>query len=197
MSLSSGLSRPDSEGLFARARAGDQAAWEELVGTCYPKIQRIVRRRLNPPMRSLYDSTDFTNDVFKSLAAKSDRFDFPTMEALLAYLTRAAEQKVIDEYRRQHAQKRDIDLNRRLGEEDGGRSGTQDLPSHDPTPSQVAVANETRERLMAGQTGPVREVIELKDQDYTNEEVAARTGLHTRKVQRVLKSLRETLHLGG
>ena len=29
-------------------------------------------------MRSLYDSTDFASDVLKSLAAKSDRFDFPS-----------------------------------------------------------------------------------------------------------------------
>ena len=83
-------------------RAGDQAAWEELFYTCYPKVVRVVRRKLNAPMRSLYDSTDFASDVWGSLVAKSDRFDFPNVAALMAFLTKAAEQKVIDEYRRGH-----------------------------------------------------------------------------------------------
>src|SRR5205823_7837978 len=85
----------DADGLFARARAGDQAAWEELFTTCYPKVVRVVRRKLNAPMRSLYDSTDFASDVWGSLVAKSDRFDFPNVAALMAFLTKAAEQKVI------------------------------------------------------------------------------------------------------
>src|SRR6266446_8260813 len=37
----------DPDGLFARARAGDQAAWEELFRMCYPKVVRVVRRKLD------------------------------------------------------------------------------------------------------------------------------------------------------
>ena len=72
----------DSSGLFARARAGDQAAWEELFHTCYPKVIRVVRRKLDRPLRSLYDSTDFASDVMKSLAANLDRLDFPSIDSL-------------------------------------------------------------------------------------------------------------------
>jgi RNA polymerase sigma factor (sigma-70 family) len=197
MSLASDSTNPVSDGLFARARAGDQSAWEALFAACHDKVLRVVRRRLNPPMRSLYDSTDFVSDVWKSLAAKVDRLDFPTVNHLIAFLVQAVDQKIKDEYRRQHAQKRDIDRNRCLGDRDGDRTGPVDLPSPDPTPSQVAVAKETRERLLANQTAPVREVIDLKFQGSTNEEVAERTGLQVRKVQRVLKGLREAFASGG
>src|SRR3954468_17659368 len=88
----------DSDELIARARAGDQAAWEELFRACYPKVVRVVRRKLDRPLRPLYDSTDFASDVWKSLAAKCDRFDFPSIDSLMAFLKQAAEQKVIDEY---------------------------------------------------------------------------------------------------
>src|SRR3954465_13429199 len=103
MDQSAQSSGPNDEGLFARARAGDQAAWEELFRTCYPKVIRVVRRKLDRPMRSLYDSTDFVSDVMKSLAANLDRLDFPSLGSLIAFLAQAAEQKVIDEYRRRHA----------------------------------------------------------------------------------------------
>src|SRR4051794_29971708 len=102
---------PVAEGddaLFARARAGDDAAWKELFDKCYPKVIRVVRRKLNSPMRSVFDSTDFASDVMKSLAANAGRLDFPSFQSLMAFLASVAEQKVIDEYRKAHAQKRDL-----------------------------------------------------------------------------------------
>lgn len=178
------------DGLFARARAGDQAAWEELFRTCYPKIVRVVRRKLNTPMRSLYDSTDFASDVWKSLAAKCDRFDFPSIDSLMAFLKQAAEQKVVDEYRRRMTHKRNMGLERPMDADQGPGAGG--LPSDDPTPSQVAQASEGLERLQARLTESQRDIVELRRQGYTNEEIAERTGWHLRKVQRFLKDLQES-----
>src|SRR5262249_38912242 len=94
--------------LLYRARSGDQDAWQVLFDACYPKIVCVVRKRLSRPMRNLYDSTDIANEVMKSLAAKFNHFDFSSIDGLRAFLIRAAEQKVVDGYRRGHAQKRDI-----------------------------------------------------------------------------------------
>src|SRR3954468_23874305 len=98
--------------LLERARLGDQEAWETLFNECYPKIVRVVRHRLSRPLRKLYDSTDIANEVMKSLAAKFDNFDFSSIDGLRAFLIRAAEQKVVDGYRRGHAQKRDVTRDR-------------------------------------------------------------------------------------
>jgi hypothetical protein len=76
-------------GMFALGIGGMDAA-VAMAGypfeLTYPKVVRVVRRKLNPPMRSLYDSTDFASDVLKSLAAKCDQFDFPSI--LLGVLVR-------------------------------------------------------------------------------------------------------------
>ena len=90
------------------AQKGDQAAWEALFKECYPKVRRVVRRRLDRSMRSLYDSTDFANDAMENLAANLDQLEFPSVNSLIAFLAQVAEQKVIDEYRRQHTLKRDV-----------------------------------------------------------------------------------------
>jgi len=187
----------DSSGLFARARAGDQAAWEELFRTCYPKVVRVVRRKLDRPLRSLYDSTDFASDVMKSLMANLDRLDFPSMDSLMSFLAQVAEQKVIDEYRRRHTLKRDVSRERALVTDDGTDLRPLVLASADPTPSQVAQADEVRERLLAGQEEPERVVIELKMQNYSNAEIAVKTGWNLRRVQRFFEKLQETLWRSG
>ena len=187
----------DSDELIARARAGDQAAWEELFHTCYPKVIRVVRRKLDRPLRSLYDSTDFVSDVMKSLAANLDRLDFPSMRSLIAFLAQAAEQKVIDEYRRRHTLKRDITRERAMVASDGTDVKPMSLASTDPTASQVAQASEACERLLAGQDEDERTVIELKRLGYTNLEITEQTGWNIRKVQRFLKELHDSLQNEG
>jgi RNA polymerase sigma factor (sigma-70 family) len=178
------------DGLFARARSGDQAAWRELFDASYPKVLRAIRRKLNSQaMRSLYDSTDFIGDVWKSLAEKPENFDFSTFDDLQRFLAKAAERKIIDEYRRLHAQKNDIDRHRPLSAWGRSGDGVPEPRSPDPTPSQVAQATEVRENLLSGQTGDDRLVIELKQQNYSNEEIAERTGRSLRTIQRFLKSL--------
>ncbi len=191
--LSSPPCTPPEGDLLDRARQGDQDAWQILFDECYPKIVRVVRRRLSRPMRKIYDSTDIANEVMKSLAAKFHHFDFSSIGGLRAYLIHAAEQKVVDGYRRGHAQKRDLGRDRPLAA--GDPSGGWDLADDSPTASQLAVASEEQELLLEGQTGPSRTVLELKLQGMSNSEVARETGWHLRKIERFLEKLRGTCRL--
>lgn len=181
------------DGLFARARSGDQDAWNQLFDACNDKVLRVIRKKLKSQaaaMRSLYDSSDFMGDVWKSLAEKPEHFNFANMDALLAFLATAAQRKVIDEHRRLHAQKNDIAREQPIAAWPG--AGVPDLQSHDPTPSQFAQANETEQQLLAGQTGMDRRVLELKQEGYSNDEVAKKTGWSVRKVQCFLKGLSDS-----
>jgi RNA polymerase sigma factor (sigma-70 family) len=184
----------DADDLFARARAGDEAAWETLFNSCYDKVRRAVSRRLPSRLRPIYDSTDVANSVFTSLFAKSDRYEFRSVEELRRHLLHAAEQKVIDEYRRQHRQKRRRDRQQPL---DGGDEAAHDPAAPTPTPSQFAQARETQERLLEMNPGPANVVLALKAQGDTNEEVARTTGLHLRAVQRIVKKAFDSWHLRG
>jgi RNA polymerase sigma factor (sigma-70 family) len=192
MSSASDPSSIVEDALFARAREGDEAAWAELFEKCYPKVVRVVSRRLNQSMRSQFDSTDFASDVMKSLAANARRLDFPSFGSLMAFLSKAALQKVIDEHRKATTLKRDAERTLALVHVDADGETTVDLPSDAPTASQIALAGEVHDQLLAGQSAPERAAIELKEQGYTCDEIAEHTGWHPRKVQRFFKSLRET-----
>ena len=181
----------DPDKLFTRARNGDEAAWSELYHKCRPKVLRVVRRKLSPPMRSLYESTDFYSDVMKSLAASANRLDFDSFESLIAFLVKVAEQKVIDEYRRVHAMKRDIKRQQTLGPfcEDGHRP--MGIASDEPTASQFAVATEAEEQLLAGKSEIERKVIALKRVGHTPAEISKQVGWSLRTVQRFFQDLRD------
>lgn len=190
MSMPTGLDA--GADLLARAKVGDQSAWEELFRTCYPKVIRVVRRKLDSPMRSLYDSTDFASDVMKSLAANFERMDFPSINSLMAFLAQVAEQKVIDEHRRRRTLKRDVTRERPIS----GYRGVETpiaIPSDDPTASQLAQANEVHEQLLNRSDEIERRVLRLRELGYDNQEIADQTGWHVRRVQRFLKDLRDSL----
>jgi RNA polymerase sigma factor (sigma-70 family) len=179
------------------AHRGDPAAWEALFKECYPKVRRVVRRKLNRSMRSLYDSTDFASDVMKSLAAHFDRLEFPSIDSLMAFLAHVAEQKVIDEWRRRNAQKRNWTLERPIWSNDP-ESGPVQLPSDDPTASQLAQANELQERIQScTEDETERTIIELKRLGYNTSDIAEQVKWNIRKVQRFLKDLHDAVDESG
>jgi RNA polymerase sigma factor (sigma-70 family) len=183
---------PELGSTWEEARKGDPCAWEALFKECYPKVRRVVRRKLNRSMRSLYDSTDFANDAMERLAANLDLLQFPSFGSLIAFLAQVAEQKVIDEYRRQHTLKHDVSRERPMMADGAGP-----IPSHDPTASQLAQANECHERLLARDDETERFIIELRQQGHTVADIAIKTGWNVRKVQRFLKELLDSLDEPG
>ncbi len=186
----------DLTNTIREAQEGDQEAWEKLFREYYPKVRRVVRRKLDRSMRSVYDSTDFASDVMKSLAANLSRLDFPSSEHLVAFLAQVAEKKVIDEYRRRRTLKRDVTRERRL---DGGTSETApvQVASDEPTASQVAQANEAEAYLMNQEGETERRIIHLRSEGHDNNDIADQTGWNIRKVQRFLKNLHDSLQGQG
>jgi RNA polymerase sigma factor (sigma-70 family) len=175
------------------AQEGNSSAWETVFRECYPKVRRVVRRKLNRSMRSLYDSTDFASDVMKSLAANLNQLHFPSIDSLIAFLAQVAEQKVIDEHRRRHTLKRDVTRERPMFAGDADFGPIQ-VPSGDPTASQVAQAHEIRERLINRGNETERIIIALRQEGYSTADIAEKTGWNIRKVQRFLKDLHDSLH---
>jgi DNA-directed RNA polymerase specialized sigma24 family protein len=186
-----GQGRPDIASLLDRINAGDENAWTELFATCHPKLMRVVSKRLSttPSMRAVFDTNDFANDVWKSLYHNWNRYRFANMDALMAFMKSEAVCKIVDEYRRQYAQKRDVSRQKHLDSlaEEGGRP--VELASTDPTPSKIVIADELHEQLMENQTPVEKLAIEMSQTGHSRAEIAERTGWHVRKVQRFFQNL--------
>jgi RNA polymerase sigma-70 factor (ECF subfamily) len=113
--------------------------------------------------------------------------DFADSRHLVAFLARAAKNKVIDQYRRAASQKQDVYREEPLWND---QDRPRELPDAGATPSQQAEAAETLDRLQAMVPHGRREILELKAQGLSSREIGDRLGLSERTVQRFFEELR-------
>jgi len=180
--------------LMRRVQEGDEQAAEELYESYREHILRVVRRRLHHPLRNRFDSCDFVQSVWTSFfgrVTKTCQFDSP--QALVAFLKKMALFKVVDAYRKgtqtaRHNCSNERSLNDAPTE---GREGAPQayLAAPTPTPSQEAAAQERWENLTQGKCELDRQILALRREGYTYEEIAARLKLSPKRIQRLLRRL--------
>jgi len=185
---------PDSDGsdipgFLRRIANGDQDAARELLTRYEVEVRLVVRRQLPRLLRSRFDSLDFLQSVWGSFfrRVKAGPSEFEDSRHLVAFLARAAKNKVIDEYRRAGSQKGDMHREEPLWT-DGDRA--RDLPAVADTASQVFAANEAFGRLRELLPEDRHRLLELKAEGLSSREIGERLGISERTVQRVLEDLR-------
>jgi RNA polymerase sigma-70 factor (ECF subfamily) len=177
------------EELVAGLRSGDPAAVEALCREYGPFIRAAVRRQLHPLLRTRFDSLDFVQDVWASfLAIPSDRYMFDNPGALVAYLTRMAEFRVVEVFRQRFETQKN-DIARELPADD--QVGGDRLPGSGATPSQWAIAGEEWERITGRFPPGHRMILEWLRDGHTNEDVARLANVSLSTVNRIVRRLKD------
>jgi RNA polymerase sigma factor (sigma-70 family) len=190
-------SRDDFEAMMCRVRAGCPEAAQEVFDRYSPHVRRVVRRHLAKRLRRQYDSHDFLQAVWASFfMTPPDRYTFDQPADLVNFLSRVAANKVIEVFRQQFQTlkndiRRELPIERLIpGESPTGPAAVAAEPAgRDPSPSQLAIAEERWELLLRDQTPQSRLVLELLRQGHTYSEVAERTGVHPKVIQRLVRRL--------
>ena len=179
----------DIPGFLRRIAAGDQDAARELLARYEAEVRLVVRRQLPRLLRSRFDSLDFLQSVWGSffLRVKGKPSEFEDSRHLVAFLARAAKNKVIDEYRRAGSKKGNMHREEPLWAE-GDRP--RELASGGETASQVFAAHEAFGRLRDLLPEDRHRLLELKAEGLSSREIGERLGISERTVQRVLEDLR-------
>lgn len=181
--------------LLARIKHGDEEAARELLTRYEPKVRLVVRRQLPRLLRSRFDSVDFLQSVWGSFFHKirTGPNDLLEEQNLITFLAWAARNKVIDEFRRAGTRKHDMRREERLAMVDEKDSG---LATGD-TPSQLAQAKETFDRLRELMPEDRRVILELRTAGHSCKEIGEKMGVSERTVQRVLEDLRTRARIEG
>jgi RNA polymerase sigma-70 factor (ECF subfamily) len=179
----------DIAGFLARIQAGDEAAARELLIRYEAEVRLVVRRQLPRLLRSRFDSLDFLQSVWGSFfrRVRSGPAEFEDSRHLVAFLARAAKNKVIDEYRRAASRKQDMHREESLWT-DGLRP--KEVAADIDTPSELAQAHEVFVRLRDLLPAKRRTILELKAEGLSSRDIGERLGISERTVQRVLEDLR-------
>lgn len=186
----------DLAGLISKAKGGDNRAFADLVRRFEPEVRMIVRGRLPRSLQAQFDSMDFVQSLWKSVLRK-DGADMPCFENsrhFMGYLAGVARNKVYEQYRkRTHTRKYDIKREEPLYVRKGNRDVPRDLPGHDSSPSQEAQAEDRLAQLLEGRSPLEEQVVQLRRQGFTYEEIADRLGLHESAIRRMIDVIRKRL----
>jgi RNA polymerase sigma factor (sigma-70 family) len=174
--------------LMKRIRRGSEEAVRELLKTYGGHILRIVRRRLPPRLRSKYDSRDFEQAVWTSFFTRSLRdYSFDRPEELIAFLESVASNKVVDAVRKGLVCDR-WSVNHEHSLEGSAAQEVGRMPAPTPTPSQVAIANETWDQVRS-LPRPAQVLVELLRAGLTYEQIARKFHVTVKTVQRLVRNI--------
>lgn len=185
--------------LIVRIQAGDRQAFDEFFVRYDPKVRSFIRNRLrnyHQRLRSLYETGDFSNDIWSTLWQRMPGLHVENETDFFCKLNRIAEDKIIDASRKQKARKRDVAREEPINAGIHGSAGME-LASHEPTPSKYAIATELGEAIDSKSANLGEEyqlICRLKKENYSNHEIAEATGMHVRQIQRGLKQIKEKIH---
>jgi len=147
------------------AQAGDDAALNDLFRRYLPRVTRLVAARLGKQWGELANEEDLVQESFID-ALKALREGKLTTDAdFCNWMATCVQNNIRDQFRRAHAGKRDRKKVRRQADMSESFLTETILGADEATPSQVALARETEDRLEEGLQGlsPVyREVISLR-----------------------------------
>jgi RNA polymerase sigma factor (sigma-70 family) len=191
---------PDIAELIARARAGEDTAIREFLARFEHEVRIMVRGHLPKTLRTRFDSMDFVQAVWQSFFSdlKERPRDFENSRHLRGFLAGVARNKVFEEHRRlTRTEKHAIAREERLYVRRGDRRGERGLVSPEPTPSQTVQASDRLAQLIAGCSPREVQVITLRHQGLTFDEIAARTGIHERSVRRIIEEARKRMEAKG
>jgi RNA polymerase sigma factor (sigma-70 family) len=180
--------RTEFEHLLQQARAGNDDAARCLCAAHSEKLRRVIRRYLDPRLRRQFESDDFLQLVWGSFFTRLNDREMPRSPVELErYLCAVARNKVIDTGRQQlHTQKHAA-----MKQKSWSKEAAQAACSHEPTPSQVAIADERWKEIRAAVPPLQQEMLDMLRQGHTHREIAQRFDIHPKVVQRMLHCLLE------
>ena len=172
------------EVIINRLQSGDDAIAQQVFIDYEPYLRKVVRGMLPAELRRKFDSIDVVQSVWSDVLGRfrGGGMRFESADQLRAFLLRATRNRFIDRVRKYRTAAR---LERPIDD-----NVHQDQPlSPLPHASELAIAGELWERLLAASPLEHVPILELRRQGYTLIEIAKQTGLHEGSIRRILRNL--------
>lgn len=182
--------------LIEEVRQGSEDAIREFVETFGPDLLIAVRGRMKFSLRRHFESADFMQDIWASVFARPEFFNREiTRDELIRYLSMIARRKVSRGARNiNRAVRSPKRAGAKLERLEMGKGYDERTPAprdrRQPTPSQIAVANETWERLIKDASPNQQKVLALRLEGHGVVEVSKQLGVSKRTVERLLNRAR-------
>jgi DNA-directed RNA polymerase specialized sigma24 family protein len=183
-------------------KAGGDSAAQHLWERYFNRLVGLARAQLRASRRAggIEDEEDAALSAFDSFCRGAARGRFPQLadrDDLWRLLVVITVRKVFGQLERRGARKRGggqlVGESALIGADAAERGGLDRLAGCEPSPELAAQVVEEYRRLRDGlRTEALRQVLDLRLEGYTREEIAQRLGCAERAVKRKLDVIRET-----
>jgi RNA polymerase sigma-70 factor (ECF subfamily) len=178
-------------------RRGDQHAAQEFWGQFGHLLQQLADKNLAEGMRRRVGPEDVAQSACRTFLrrARLGEFQLPDSESLWRLLCAITLTKVREQTRFHLRKRRGLDREVHAAAlSNAGASGAGfDRAAPGPTPAEVAEFDDQFQKLLASMDEEERQIVDLKLQDCTQEEIAERLGCSERTVRRILKRVQQRL----
>lgn len=183
------------ESLIAGLRDGDsrvqQAFWDQYG----PLLHNVAEKNLSPGLRRRLGPEDVVQSACRTFfrRAQGGQFQLSDNEGLWRLLCAITLTKIREQARFHLRQKRGLQQEVHKGPLLSGESASWDVASPQPTPAEAAAFADQLQQLLSSFDEEERQIVDLKLQDFTQEEIAEKLGCSERTVRRILKRLQSRL----
>ena len=171
---------PEEKALVDLWRQGDQNAARQIVDRYVDRLMTLARRRLSQRLASRVDPEDIVQSAFRSFfaRAKEGRFVFAEQDDLCKLLVRITLHKTLRQVAFHKAAKRDPSAETEQGE--NHQASLLALLDGEPTPEAEVAFLDQLEHFFSQLRPQERQILEMRMQGYTNDEIAAEARLSLR-----------------
>jgi RNA polymerase sigma-70 factor (ECF subfamily) len=183
---------PEGRALLQLLGTGDEEAARQVVDRYLDRLVGLARQRLSQRLASRVDPEDVVQSVFRTFfgRVKAGRFHLEDQDDLCKLLMRITVHKVLRQVEYHTANKR----NPNLETEQGNRSQERltELLDREPSPEAAVAFIDHLESLLKKMRPQDRQILEMRMQGYSNEEIATKLDIkHDRTIRRVFERIRD------
>ncbi len=171
-------------------RKGDNEAAKELFDRYLERLLNLARRRISQRLASRVDPEDIVQSVFRTFFGRlrDGQFQIADQDDLCKLLMRITLHKTLRQVAFHKAGKRNPSAEVGQGEESQER--LVDLLDREPTPEAEVAFLDQLEHFLGNLRPDERQILEMRMQGYSNDDIAAKLGIYDRKIRRVIERIR-------
>ena len=176
--------------LVERCRTGSESAATELFNRYVSRLLGVARRRIGERMNSRLDPEDVVQSVFRTFFTrlKNDQFEFADDDDLSKLLVSITLHKTLRQIAYHRAARRDPGHEAPQGELT--QQDIMQVMTKEPTPVTVVTFIDQLDHFLGRLSQEEQQILTLRLQGYSTDEIATQINSYDRKVRRVLERVK-------
>lgn len=189
------MTSEDIQTLLTAARAGDELAASRIFQMYLRRLLGLAQSRLSPQMARRVEAEDIVQSAMRTFfrRLREDGMEWGENVDLWQLLARITVRKVCGQVDHHYAQRRSVADEQNAESDASGSDRDFEAFARGPTASDLLIAQELLDRVMAPLEPKQRKILELRLEGYSYVEISAQLGCSEAIARRLVDKVKQSL----